>query len=145
MLNKAKLLRQYKNLDVESQVFSATPHKRVSLLYEGAIRFTRQARLALENRNYEAKGVNTSRLMDIVSSLRAGLDHEKGGELSRQLDAIYAFILKHALDASKELDVQKYRDIEDVLGILKDGWDNMPEKYRMLDDGALEKLRAEAG
>jgi len=143
MLNKEKLLQQYRNTGVESQVLSAGPHKRISLLYEGAIRFTRLARIGAEKGNIEARGVNTGRLMDIVGSLSASLDHDRGGELAQQLASLYDFILRYALEASKDSDPEKYRVIEEILQTLKDGWDNMPEKYRLLDDQALERLRAE--
>jgi flagellar protein FliS len=145
MYNKQKILQQYKNTDVESQVFSATPHKRVSFLYEAAIRHARLAKIAAEKKQIEPRALNTGKLMDIVSSLRASLDHGKGGELAQQLDALYDFILRHALEASKTSSPEKYDVIVELLSTLKDGWDNMPEKYRVLDDGALEKLRAEAG
>ncbi len=145
MYNKQKILQQYKNTDVESQVFSATPHKRVSLLYGAAIRHARLAKIAAEKKQIELRALNTGKLMDIVSSLRASLDHEKGSELSQQLDALYDFILRHALEASKTSSPEKYDLIIELLSTLKEGWDNMPEKYRTLDDSALEKLRAEAG
>ncbi len=142
---RKKLLDQYRNTGIESAVLSATPHKRVALLYEAAIRHVRLARMAVEKRDIENKSLNTGKAMDIVSGLRSVLDHEKGGELAAQLDALYEFVLRYLLEGSKDNDTAKYDVVIEVLETLQDGWNNMPESYRTMDDGALQRLRTEAG
>jgi len=145
MVMRQKFLNQYKNTGIESAVLSATPHKRVALLYEGAIRHARMAMLATEQGNIEQKSLNTGKAMDIVSGLRSSLDHEKGGELARQLDALYDFVLRYLLEGSRDNDPDKYAVVLDVLETLQEGWNAMPEKYRNMDDQSLEGLRLKTG
>lgn len=145
MQMRRKLLDQYKNTGIESAVLSATPHKRVALLYDGAIRHVRQGRLAAEQGNIERKSFHTGKAMDIVSGLRSVLDHEHGGELAAQLDALYEFVLRYLLEASRDNAVDKYDVVVEVLETLQDGWNNMPDHYRNLDDGALGAMRAGTG
>jgi flagellar protein FliS len=141
MALRKKFLEQYKNTGIESVVLSATPHKRVSLLYEGALRHIRQAQLAAARKDIEKKAFHTGKSMDIISGLRSVLDHEKGGDLAGQLDALYEFMLRYLLEASKENSAEKYQVVQELIETLKDGWDNMPDEYKHLDESALEKLR----
>ncbi|WP_294946254.1 flagellar export chaperone FliS [Sulfurivirga sp.] len=142
---RSKLSQAYANTGLESVVLSATPHKRVSLLYDGAVRHVRLARIAVEKKDIPAKARHTGKAMDIVSGLRSVLNHEHGEQLTSQLDALYEFILRHLLEASKDNSADKYQTVLEILETLKDGWDNMPEEYRRMDDAQLERLRAQAG
>ncbi len=141
---RKKLLDQYKNTGIESAVLSATPHKRIALLYENAIRHVRLAKVSVEKGNIEQKSLHTGKAMDIVSGLRAVLDHEKGGELAAQLDALYEFVLRYLLEASRDNAADKYDVVIEVLETLQDGWNNMPERYRMMDDSELNQLRSQS-
>lgn len=141
---RKKLLDQYKNTGVESAVLSATPHKRVALLYENAIRHARLAKMAVEKKNVEQKSMHTGKVMDIVSGLRAVLDHDKGGELAGRLDALYEFVLRYLLEASRDNAPDKYDVVIEILEMLADGWNSMPESYRVMDDAELSQLRAKA-
>lgn len=64
----------------------------VVLLYDGAIRFLRQARIAIQSKDYQKKGSLLQRAQDIVFELNASLNMEQGGEISQRLRAIYTFI-----------------------------------------------------
>ena len=136
-----KLSQAYASTGVESIVLSATPHKRVSLLYDGAIRHARLAKIAVEKKDIPAKANHTGKAMDIVSGLRSVLDHDQGAELASQLDALYDFILRHLLEASRDNSPEKYQTVIEILETLKDGWDNMPEEYRNMDESQLVRLR----
>lgn len=143
MAMRQKFLNQYKNTGIESAVLGATPHKRVSLLYDGAIRHVRLAKLAAEQRNIEQKSLHTGKAMDIVSGLRASLDVEKGGELAQQLDALYDFVLRYLLEGSKDNDPEKYAVVKEILQTLYEGWNAMPDTYRAMGDEELNRLRVQ--
>ncbi len=141
---RQKVLNAYKQTGLESMVLSATPHKRVSMLYEGAIRHANLAKMAINRKDIAAKALHSGKAMDIISGLRSVLNHEQGGQLAQQLDALYDFMLRHLLEANKENSEAKFNTVIELLTTLKEGWDGMPEEYKNLDDQALSKLRTKA-
>ena len=68
----------------QGQVSASNPLRIIVLLYEGAIRFTRQG---LEQfANTAARGQALGRAHAIVSELQLALDHDTGGDVAGGLD-----------------------------------------------------------
>src|SRR5215470_759722 len=84
----------------QTQIQSASPVELIVLLYRGAIRFTKQGVEAVRRQDVPAAHNAFVRAQDIVTELSNTLDFERGGEISQQLDALYAFVLKLLLEAN---------------------------------------------
>jgi flagellar protein FliS len=78
----------------------------VQMLYDGAVKFLRLAKQAAEDKDYEATHVSILRTYAIVSELMATLDFEKGGEIARNLELSYDYLL-HLL---REAEINKRVD-----------------------------------
>jgi flagellar protein FliS len=102
------------------QVSSAGPLRIVVLLYEGAIRFSRHAQERFEDP--AVRGHALGRAHRIVSELLAALDHERGGEIARSLDALYRYALEAITRANVEHDRRALESVIDVLDTLHSGW-----------------------
>jgi flagellar protein FliS len=102
------------------QVSSAGPLRIVVLLYEGAIRFSRQAQERFEDP--AVRGHALGRAHRILSELLAALDHERGGEIARNLDALYRYALEAITRANVEHDRRALESVIDVLDTLHSGW-----------------------
>jgi len=70
------------------------------MLYEGALRFLRFARTALEQRNIAAKGQYISKTLAIISELDCALDHSAGGEIAGNLSSLYQYMLTRLTHAN---------------------------------------------
>jgi flagellar secretion chaperone FliS len=102
-------------------VLAATPGQLVVLLYDGALRFLRQATSALREREIE-RAHNTLRYAErIIGHLDATLDYEQG-ELPQRLHSIYAFCLLHLGQARMSLDPRKVEEVSEMLGELREAW-----------------------
>lgn len=104
----------------------------VIMMYEGAIAAIRAARRHLEGGNLSRKGTYVNRAGSIVAELQSVLDMEKGGEISRNLDRLYAYVIEQLTEANIENNPAKLAVAERVLSILKEGWDGiarMPEVH----------------
>lgn len=88
----------------ESQSWSR-PEMLLALL-DGAIRFTKEARVAIEKRDFATKGEATTKAMAVVTELEASLDHARAPEVCAGLARIYAFVRERLLLASVKLDVK---------------------------------------
>lgn len=110
----------------QGQVGSADPLRIVVLLYEGAIRFTRQAQEGFDEP--ATRGHALGRAHRILSELLAAIDHEKGGEIAENLDGLYRFALDQITRANTELDRSALDGVLRVLGELHGGWQELESR-----------------
>jgi flagellar protein FliS len=104
------------------RVATATPAMLVAMLYDAAIgRMTGAAELMDQGKRVAANHA-LIRAQAIVLELRLALDHEKGGEIATNLDALYVFIHRLLVKANREGDVEKVRTCVTLLSPIRDGW-----------------------
>jgi flagellar protein FliS len=105
-----------------ARVRTASPVQLVVSLYEGALRFLREARAHQEAGDIAQRGVALSRAHAIVSELRATLDHERAPEMSAQLDGLYDFVIDRINTASGVGDASLVEPAIGVLTTLHGAW-----------------------
>jgi len=110
------------------QVASADPLRIVVLLYEGAIRFVGQAQARWSDP--AARGTALGRAHRIVSELLASLDYEKGGEIARNLDGLYHYVLDEITRATVDANPKGLDSVNHVLRQLLDGWTSIEREAR---------------
>ncbi len=82
----------------EVAVRSASAGQLVVMVYDHLLLNLRRTRLAMEQGNVELRVTSLDRARQALGELVATLDHEKGGELARQLSGLYAFLLGELTD-----------------------------------------------
>jgi flagellar protein FliS len=118
--------QKYKNTAVQS----ANREKLLLMLYEGAIRFTKQAIKAAEEKNIAERGMNIGRTFDIVMELNNTLDHKVGGDIAKNLEQLYMFIMEQLTKANITGTVEPLKATLKVLENLYDGWSQAIEKIK---------------
>lgn len=111
-------MNQYQN----TQVQTASPEQILIMLYDGAIRFCRQATEFMLAGQMTAKAEKISRVIAIVSELANTLDHEIGGEIAEELDALYNFMIRELTQANLQNDTEKLTVVENLLSDLRETW-----------------------
>jgi len=106
----------------QTAVTTQTRGRLIVLLYEGAIKFLKQAKRELEAGDYVAKGEFINKAMAIINELDACLDLEGGGEIAQNLRRLYQFMLRHLADANLQRDPVRIQDVIDCLTDLNEGW-----------------------
>jgi len=113
----------YARVGVESAVMSATPHRLISMLFDGAQASIRAARLHMQNGDVAEKGKAISRAIDIVNQgLLAALDQERGGELAQRLEQIYDYVVRLLLQANLHNDVERLDEAARLLEDIGSAW-----------------------
>lgn len=112
----------------EAEVLNADPMKLVSLLYRGARTAVTAASVALSEGNIAERSKQILKAWEIVQELNRTLDHEQGGEISRQLAELYAYVGQRLLDANAEQSVKPLEDAGAVLAILAEAWNGLQAK-----------------
>jgi flagellar protein FliS len=108
-------------------VATASPAQLVLMLFDRAIvaiaRSEQAAGDADRSPAVETMNHELQRAQDIVTELRVALDHEHGGELAANLDALYDFCLDRLLDANIRKDPSGLPPVSRTLQGLRDAWD----------------------
>lgn len=92
------------------------------MLYDGAIRFLNQARVAMQQHDLEKQNTYCLRAQDIVSELMSCLDTQRGGEIASSLLSLYAFVFDRIVQANMEDDLNYLDQAMRVLTDLRESW-----------------------
>jgi len=114
----------------QTSILSASREQILLMLYEGAIKFTKLAIQAAEQKKIADRGTNIIRAYDIILELQVSLDHKVGGEIAAQLDQLYSYILDQYTKANISGEVEPLKNSVKVLENLFDGWKVAVEKYK---------------
>jgi len=123
-------LRQYKNVDLKATVATASPHKLIQMLFEGALDALAQSKGAIERSDLELRTKQLNKASSIVLGLQDSLDTEKGGEIAENLNALYDYILRALMEANRNNDAEKVQEAMNLLVEVKIGWDQMPSEFK---------------
>ena len=119
-----KAYQAYQN----NSVNTASGGELTLMLYNGCMKFIKQAMKDTEANNYEAKNKNIQKAQNIIRELMITLDPKV--EISKQIQPLYEFILNQLTAANIENDVTK---LEDALGLVtefRDTWKQVILKHR---------------
>jgi len=106
----------------ENRVMTQTPGRVVVMLYDGAIKFLKQAIRELEAGKFIEKGKSINRAVDIIQELNITLNMEAGGEIAKNLRRLYAFMQERLFRANMRKDTDMIRQVIKLLEELNDGW-----------------------
>lgn len=121
-----KALQQYQNVNLESDIESASPYRITQMLLEGCIRFLKQARFAIEKEDYEKKSHFIAKSQAIIATLGGSVDKEAAPELSENLVRLYDFAIQRITDSAVDMDVGKLDEAIEIIAEIKAGWDSIP-------------------
>lgn len=122
--------QKYKTTSVQS----ASREKILLMLYEGAIKFTKLAIKAAEEKKIADRGMNIGRAFDIIMELNNTLDHKVGGDVAVQLEQLYMFMMEQYTKANISGDPEPLRANLKLLQTLYDGWVQAVEKLKKETD-----------
>lgn len=106
----------------ENNVTTQSKGRLIVLLYEGAIKFCRQAITALDDQDFMGKGQAINKAIAILEELNYCLDMEAGGEVAANLRSLYTFMIRHLTQANLRRDVQRIEEVIRLLDELNAGW-----------------------
>ena len=118
----------------KASVNTASQAELVVLLYEGAVKkltsasskFTPDGKLPVGN--IESFSSDVLRAQEIITELQVSLDMEKGGEISRNLMALYIFFNDQLRSANISKNKEKIDSVLNMMSQLTDSWRQAVEK-----------------
>lgn len=127
----------------KTQVMTASREKILLMLYEGAIRFTKQAIQAMEQKKIAEKGKFISKATAILAELMATLDFKAGGQLAVDLENLYVFMIDKLIEGNINNDPECLRHVERLLMTLYSAWKDIIDNPRP-DGVPSERLQPDA-
>ena len=107
---------QYK----KNMVNTATPQEITLMLYNGLVRFLKQAAAGIEERNIEKANNNIIRAQDIIYEFMRTLDMNY--EISSNLLALYDYMNRRLVEANVKKDNEIVTEIIGLSEELRDTW-----------------------
>jgi flagellar protein FliS len=120
-----KGLKAYQQINTQTSITDADPHRLIQLLYNGALERINMAKARMHAKDFEGKGKLITKAIEIIGGLRSFLDFEKGGELSARLESLYDYMERTLFEANARNDVTKLDEVADLLRAVKEGWDGI--------------------
>jgi flagellar protein FliS len=119
----------YKKYKANS-VQTASREKILLMLYEAAIKFTKLAIVACDNKDISGRGYNIGRAFDIVNELNSSLNHNVSADLCKNLEQLYMFVTDQFVQANISGNSKHLKDALKILETLNDGWAQAIEKMK---------------
>ena len=101
-------------------VTTANPQELTLMLYDGALKFMRLAKLAIEQGNTDLKNKNIQKTQAIFQEMRLTLN--KDVAISANLDSLYEYMWRRLVDANVKNDTTILDEVLDFTTELRDTW-----------------------
>ncbi|WP_415890210.1 flagellar export chaperone FliS [Neptuniibacter sp. SY11_33] len=124
-------LKQYQSVDLRATVETASPHKLISMLLDGALGALAKAKGSIERESIEERTQHLNKASEIVVGLKGSLDLEQGGEVAANLDALYDYMLRSIMSANSQNDADKVQEVMNLMLEIKQGWAEMPNEIQI--------------
>jgi flagellar protein FliS len=121
--------QQAQDTYLRMQVNTAASWELTALLFNGCIKFMKQALDAMQNNNFEMKNKNIKKATDIINELSFTLD--KNYEVAHGLASLYEYMNDKLFMANMKLDTASLTECIDLMTDLRDTWVQSMKKHHM--------------
>ena len=115
----------------QTAVTTASKEQVLIMLYEGAIKQLRKAAEACQKNDLAGKGTAVGKAHDIINELSNSLDFQIGGEVAKNLERLYSYMVEQIVQGNINNDSTKFDQARNMMETLLEGW-----------KGAVEQLQA---
>ena len=113
------------NVYHKTAIETADPLQLIILCYDAAINDLGIAKEHHERNEMDEAYRKIRHAQDIITELLIGLDYERGGDIARNLNRLYNFVLRQLIGINSRRDPAVYGHLVKILSDLKEGWEEM--------------------
>jgi flagellar protein FliS len=107
---------------LRTKVLTATPEQLQLMLYDGALRFGEQARVALLENRFEDSYKLISKAQKIITELSITLKPDVAPDLCKRLSALYTFVYKKLIEANIQHELAPMDEALSILRYQRQTW-----------------------
>lgn len=127
MLTNIQGYQAYKKNKYET----ASPHRLIVMLYEGAIRFANQAIDSIEKQDIEKKNTSIQRFQDIIYELMSCLNFKEGKEIANNLFSLYEYIIQLSTNSNTKNDAVYLQEAITIITEIKEAWEQIGKEGKL--------------
>ncbi|WP_182199656.1 flagellar export chaperone FliS [Paraliobacillus salinarum] len=122
----------YKN----NSVNTASPGELTLMLYNGCLKFLKQAKKNINESDFEKKNVNIQKAQNIINELMVTLNQDT--DIGKQMLPIYDYINYSLMQANVKNDISKLEEAYGLVEEFRDSWKEVLKQTRQqkYGDGA---------
>lgn len=105
----------------EHEIASASQGRLIVMMYEGAVRFLRDAVEAIQARRLDKANEKLIKAQDVIHELSLALNFD-AGDISQQLFSLYSYMNRKLVEANVNKDIPPIQEVIDHLESLLNGW-----------------------
>lgn len=114
MISAQTSARQYQ----QAQFQTVDRGRLLLMMFDGGDRFLAEAERRLGSGDVPGFAQALSRAQAVIAELLATLDHRRGGEVARNLERLYRFMLDHLMEANLAKSARHVLQVRRVFGII---------------------------
>ncbi len=107
---------------LRTRVLTATPEQLQLMLYDGAVRFCEQAKIALETKQFEQVYLGVTKAQKIVTELISTMKPDLYPGLCGNLSAIYHYVYKRLTEAGVDHNIKSLEESIELLKFQRETW-----------------------
>lgn len=113
----------------KNAVNGASPLQLVLMMYDGALKHMEAGKHAIKMQNLELQNASLQKAQRIILELMACLDLEKGGDISKNLLALYTYAVNELVEANVKDDIEGIERAIEVMSQLRGSWDQLHQQF----------------
>ncbi|UHA61595.1 flagellar export chaperone FliS [Metabacillus litoralis] len=117
----------------QNSVATASPGELTLMLYNGCLKFIKQASKAIEEKNIEEKNVNLQKAQKIITELMVTLNMEL--EVSESMIVMYDYLNYRLLEANLKNDPSILEEVAGHVAEFRDTWKQVIQTTRQQQHG----------
>ena len=106
----------------KTAVTTASKEQVLIMLYEAAIKHLKKASESCLKIELQAKGIAVGKAHDIINELSNSLDFTVGGDIAKNLERLYGFMIQELTQGNLHNDSLKVDQVRKLLENLLEGW-----------------------
>ncbi|ONN26885.1 flagellar biosynthesis protein FliS [Thermosipho affectus] len=106
----------------EQMVRTASPAKLIEMLYQRAVELLDLSIEGINKKDFLSANEYIKKCQDIITELNLSLDMKQGGEIAKNLRALYNYMFKALVEANIKKDIEKITEVRNYLFELLETW-----------------------
>lgn len=121
-----RAIQSYGSVHASSSLAGAQGLQLTQMLFDGLVDTLVALRGHLLHRSITAKSTQVSKAHRILMGLQSTLDFERGGEVARNLNDLYLYVIRRLVHVHAHNDLQALEEITDMMRDIRDAWRSLP-------------------
>lgn len=120
-----QMYEQYKTIELQTCVDTATPHELINLLLQGARSHIASALGNIQRKEIKDKGEHIGKALSIIECLKISLNQDAGGQIADNLLKLYDYIEVILLKANLNNDESLLTQANQLISEIHQAWQTM--------------------